>query len=155
MNFNRRKSGGFTLVELIIVIVILGILSAFAVPKFIDLSSDASKAANAGIFASFKSAINLAHAQWVAKGKPSSITMQGSTVPMSAEGWPSGDCASLWHGIMSTSTKTTSSFTERGSDQYLVIDSSSSVCYFMFLKDTPYRFIEYNNTNGYVNVHNS
>ncbi|MDF1655901.1 MAG: prepilin-type N-terminal cleavage/methylation domain-containing protein [Coxiellaceae bacterium] len=155
MFINRVKSKGFTLVELIIVIVILGILSAFAVPKFIDLTSDANKAANSGVFAAFESAINLAHAKWVAKGKPSSITMQGSTIPMSAEGWPSGNCADLWRGIMSTNTKITTSFDDQGTDQYLAITSSSSVCYFMHLKELPYRFIQYNNTKGYVEIHNA
>ena len=63
MNMNIRKSqGGFTLIELVIVIVILGILAAVAVPRFVDLSGEAAQAAvngQAGALAS-ASAINFA-----------------------------------------------------------------------------------------------
>ena len=44
-----NKQKGFTLIELVIVIVILGILSATALPKFLDLSDDATQAAVAGV----------------------------------------------------------------------------------------------------------
>jgi len=45
----NMKQAGFTLIELVMVIVILGILAAVAVPKFVDLSSEAKVAAVKGV----------------------------------------------------------------------------------------------------------
>jgi MSHA pilin protein MshA len=56
-------SKGFTLIELVLVIVVLGILATIAAPKFIDLSSDARKSVMQGLKGSLDSAIALAHAK--------------------------------------------------------------------------------------------
>jgi MSHA pilin protein MshA len=58
----KFKSLGFTMIELIVVIVILGVLSAVALPKFIDLKGDAVNATVNGVAGAAASAMNINYA---------------------------------------------------------------------------------------------
>jgi MSHA pilin protein MshA len=64
-----KQQQGFTLIELVIVIVILGILAATAAPKFIDLTGDAKSAVMKGVEGSMESAVSMIHAKALVDGK--------------------------------------------------------------------------------------
>jgi MSHA pilin protein MshA len=77
---NAARNRGFTLIELVVVITILGILAAFAVPKFIALDGQARAATIQGLAGSVRSAAALARGLAMATGASASVTMEGTTV---------------------------------------------------------------------------
>ncbi len=64
-----RKQNGFTLIELVVVIVILGILAATAAPKFMDLQKDARISAANGLAGAVKSAVSMTYSKAILAGK--------------------------------------------------------------------------------------
>ncbi|GLX77866.1 MSHA biogenesis protein MshB [Thalassotalea insulae] len=140
-----KRQSGFTLIELVIVVVILGFLAVTAIPKFLDLTDQAKQANIEGMAGGFATGVSLARAQWEAEGRPNdsegrntvnydgtdlyltSPTSNSSTFrpgyPMgtSTTGLTSGNmtaaqCVQVWNGILSQPPKISSTETHLTND---------------------------------------
>jgi prepilin-type N-terminal cleavage/methylation domain-containing protein len=77
-----EKQHGFTLVELVVVIVILGLLAAAALPKFINVTTDAREASVNGVSGGLQSAVALARAQYVVNNNPAAVSVLMDNLPV-------------------------------------------------------------------------
>ena len=87
----KKAQQGFTLIELVMVIVILGVLAAVAIPKFIDLKSDASQASVDGVAGALSSGSAINYAVYSAKGTATQVTTcSGAQALLQGGAFPTG-----------------------------------------------------------------
>ena len=122
INSHKKAQQGFTLIELVVVIVILGILAVTAAPKFINLSADAHEATLNAIKASMQSASTLVHSKALIAGDEAANFTDSKTVRVDAVnlvaihfGYPTNDSTD-WGNLIDIDTTNDFDFAVIGSE---------------------------------------
>lgn len=102
------KQKGFTLIELVVVIVVLGVIAVTAAPKFLSSQDDARDAAFVAVIAAFEDGMDLAMSKHKIEGEPESIELNGQTISFMERLIPqeyptaasNGECSLIWNTVI-------------------------------------------------------
>jgi len=164
---NQNK--GFTLIEFVIVIAIIAILAAVALPRMMDAQDNAHESSVAGVGGALASAVILVRSQWVANGYSGAVDevigYGNDDIATSAEGWPSDAgqgtgsnnsdimdsaerCKRLWDSLLVDNAP--SADNDLLNDPDYQVDTISGNCRYTYRRTDDGYDIEYNARNGAV-----
>ena len=160
-----KKQNGFTLIELIVVILILGILAATALPKFVNVENEAHIGSHQGVAGAWQAAVMLTHAKWLAAGKPTGpIGLNidtGVDVQVNANGWPvnvsgtstvdAAGCGALWALLLQNNAPTAGN---GATNDYNTSTTATPTCNFNYTKTTTSGDLDigYNTSTGVITI---
>ena len=107
---NRDNQKGFTIVELVVVIIILGILAATALPRFLDVSEDAHVSAVDAVEGALNTGITTVKAGYLVTNKVNPVVLDTQSFEVNASGFATGItgdttsavCGGLFTGLVKT-----------------------------------------------------
>lgn len=101
----RRKQKGFTIIELVVVILLLGILTATVLPRFMNISDDAHRSVVRAVQGSLNSGLLLYKSQWIAEGQKAGSSPTDYPLVSTEYGTPGiidhASCVDVYEGLLS------------------------------------------------------
>lgn len=153
-----QEQSGFTIIELVVVIILLGILAATALPRFISVDDDARQASFQSVMGAVQTGVSMFHAKWVADGSPSQDLQFAdfSNLRNNSGGYPYGtanrgsndvtnsaDCAAVFANVMQAGAPTVrtansvNQVANRGRGYDYVAVASAPNCTFYYTENDP------------------
>jgi prepilin-type N-terminal cleavage/methylation domain-containing protein len=165
-----RKDSGFTIVELVVVIILLGILAATALPRFINIDQDAHEAAFKGVMGSLQTGISMFKAKAVATAMGPDVqdTEEFSGLRGTATGYPYGtsnnngdgstvasadNCVQVFQNVQQGGAPTITAVSANADAFDYVAELSGETCVYYYSGETivgPIRTMTYTPANGQV-----
>lgn len=173
----HRKQSGFTIVELVVVIILLGILAATALPRFINIDEQAHGASFESVTGTLQTGVSLFHAQWIAEGARQQDTQfpDFNNLRNNQFGYPYGtanratddvtnsaDCAAIFTNVMQMggptvrTANTLAQVANRGIGfDYVAFSPAPGSCTFYYTADDPVagndvNTMTYDSSNGTI-----
>lgn len=169
MKYVRENNKGFTLIELVVVIVLLGILAVAALPRLTSLFEGAHSSVVAATGAAFRAGVNQVNWLWIIEGSPGAVlnfiplagTNAGGDLSVNSNGWPAdtrgtsltmnstNDCLDVWRAVM---TDGSPSVAASGNVDYIAVRSGGS-CTYTYQANSAFS-ITYDSNTGAVAIIN-
>ncbi|WOT07049.1 pilin [Shewanella youngdeokensis] len=130
----KRYQKGFSLIELVIVIVILGLLAATAIPRFLNVTEDAEDASVEGVAGGLATAVSFVRSQWEVDGRRNNnVVLDGTRVQLDTRfGFPTGTggntatamnvtrCSEVFNTVLQNAPRNVSATQDARQQRYVV-----------------------------------
>jgi MSHA pilin protein MshB len=152
----KKQQSGFTIIELVVVIILLGIMAATALPRFMDVTTEAHEAVVNSVQGALSSSGAMFHATWIAEGQPVAGTAMADygSLLANADGYPCGtactanvvssqaDCAAIFSNLLQanaptvTAAGTTAASVIGTTTDFAAVYTTPTACDFYYTDET-------------------